>query len=114
MTWSGQAWMVALALGSAALTADLAQPGPAEPAGLRVGAHRPGTPWTHWGAGRHRPGWDHGHHGHHGRPGGAGHVPSWHHGPRVRPGWYAPAPVWIPPRWVWIGYGWFLAPGYWR
>jgi hypothetical protein len=111
MTWCGQAWMVALALGSAALTADLTQPALAEPAGVTVSAHRLGPPGSHGGGDRHRPGWGHGHHG---RPGGAGHFPSWHHGRGFRPGWYAPAPVWVPPRWVWVGYGWVLTPGYWR
>lgn len=59
--------------------------------------------WRHWG---YRPDhWDHWRH----HPGWSG-SPGWY------PGGWAPrhAPVWVPPRWVWNGWAWVLAPGYWR
>jgi len=75
------------------------------------GSHAPRHDSRGWG--------DHGRSGH--RPwhspdpridGGPGrHWYDHHHGGRWHPSY---APVYFPPQWVWNGYGWVLAPGYWR
>jgi len=116
-------WIIALgtALGlvGAPVAPDVAQAGGVQfqshPAQTWSGSHAPRQDFGRRGQGDHG-GWRDG--GWRGQDGWRGRDPhsdwGWRRGGHGG-GWgYGRAPVHVPPRWVWNGYGWVLEPGYWR